>query len=434
LLRLVFLAAFGGLDEDIHDSMSDQYIYLDVGRNLAKGEGFSVSADTWIADAGKQTSIVPPLYPLFVALCFRAFGKSLIPIRLLQVFLSLVVVIVACLVGCGLFNQRTGVIAGLVTATYPALVMYVRPIMAEGLFFPLLALLVWITYKLDREVPPRWLYPAWGLVGGLAILTRTEVVLLVGLIFFYLAYRKLQKAGVFKLRAFLMLLSALLFILLPYALYNYSVHHKLSPIPNAKWKLWDHTWWTEMRDHPEWQGVSLPERQIVPDWEKRTESERDAYLGRMAIQFICENPRIYIAQRAKRLFWSYPLLPLEEIPMSLGNKGSVARPDGYQYGPTSLDDVVKYVTPIEEVRVWLFRVTLVLAVGGLILVAFRKQQNAYWLILVLLWNAVHSAAFVGSERLRLQIDAYLIVLAAFFVDRLIVHLGRRKVLVPLNRV
>jgi hypothetical protein len=120
--------------------------------------------------------------------------------------------------------------------------------------------------------------------------------------------------------------------------------------------------------------------------------------------------------------------------MSLGNKGSVARPDGYQYGPTSLDDVVKYVTPIEEVRVWLFRVTLVLAVGGLILVAFRKQQNAYWLILVLLWNAVHSAAFVGSERLRLQIDAYLIVLAAFFVDRLIVHLGRRKVLVPLNRV
>jgi hypothetical protein len=52
----------------------------------------------------------------------------------------------------------------------------------------------------------------------------------------------------------------------------------------------------------------------------------------------------------------------------------------------------------------------------------------------LLWNAVHSAAFVGSERLRLQIDAYLIVLAAFFVDRLIVHLGRRKVLVPLNRV
>ena len=86
--------------------------------------------------------------------------------------------------------------------------------------------------------------------------------------------------------------------------------------------------------------------------------------------------------------------------------------------------MVKYVTPVEKVRVWLFRVTLVLALGGLILVAFRRRQSAYWLILVLLWNAFHSAAFVGSERLRLQIDAYLIVLAAFFVDRLIVFLRR----------
>ncbi len=426
LARLVFLLAFGGLDENIHDSMSDQHMYLDIARNLAEGRGFSVSTATWIADAGKETSIVPPLYPLLVALCYKVFGESLVPVRLLQVLLSLIVVIVVYLVGCYVSNQRTGAIAGIATAIYPALVMYVRPIMSEAIFFPLVALLGWTTCQLDQDSPPIGLYLVWGLVAGLAILTRTEIVLLVGLLLFYLIYHQLQKANTVRFVPFVMLLLTLSLSLFPYALYNYSAHGDFSPLPNAKWKLWDHTWWAEMRNHSEWQSVSLPERQIVPDWEGLTESERDTYLWSMGIQFIYENPGIYFTQRVKRLFWSYPLIPLEEIPPPFGNKVSSARPDGYQYGPTSLDDVVRYITPAEKARVWFFRLVIVLAVGGIICVLFQRQRNAYWLILILFWNAFHSMVFVGSERLRLQIDAFLIVLAAYFLDYLIVSLRTTK--------
>jgi hypothetical protein len=67
----------------------------------------------------------------------------------------------------------------------------------------------------------------------------------------------------------------------------------------------------------------------------------------------------------------------------------------------------------------------VLAVGGVFLLLCRKERNQYWLILILLWNVAHAMAFVGSERLRLQIDPYLILLAAFFVEHLVARYERR---------
>src|SRR5262249_49804114 len=136
MMRLALLLALGGLDENLYDSMADQYTYLDIARSLAAGKGFSVSTDTWLANAGAQTSIFPPLYPLFVALSFHIFGESLVPIRLLHVLLSLIVVIAVYGIGLCLFDKRTAIIAGLMTALYPALAIYVRPIMSEGLFYP----------------------------------------------------------------------------------------------------------------------------------------------------------------------------------------------------------------------------------------------------------------------------------------------------------
>ena len=44
-VRLVYLLVFGGLDNEIHDSLSDQYIYLDIAGNLAAGNGFTVSTE-----------------------------------------------------------------------------------------------------------------------------------------------------------------------------------------------------------------------------------------------------------------------------------------------------------------------------------------------------------------------------------------------------
>src|SRR5262249_33049617 len=88
VLRLAYLALFGGLDGVIHDSFEDQYLYLDIARNVASGKGFVTSTDLWVATAGQPSSLVAPAYPVTLALIFRLTGESLIIVRLLQVLVS----------------------------------------------------------------------------------------------------------------------------------------------------------------------------------------------------------------------------------------------------------------------------------------------------------------------------------------------------------
>jgi 4-amino-4-deoxy-L-arabinose transferase-like glycosyltransferase len=413
--RVIFLLVFGGFDQAIHDSMADQNIYIDIARNLANGHGFTVSSSIWVANVGAPTSIVPPLYPLFLAGVFKIFGENLIIVRLLHVLLSLVTVAVVYILGDSMFNRRTAVIAATLCAIYPALVMYVRPIMSESLFFALVALLILTTYYLSLPSPPNWLFAAWGLLAGLAVLTRTEAALLAGLLFLYLLVIRLLKLTSTRLAVFIIPVVTFALVMLPYGFYNLSAHGTFSLSPNAKWKFWDHTWLAYNRNLPEWQGVQFPETRIVPDWESKTEAERDAYLWDMALRFVLDNPVEFLKQRAQRLLGSYPLIPREEFAPPLGTKGTVDKSADYPYGATGLDDYVYYTTPAEKLRVWLFRITAFMAVIGAFL-AIRRQRYTYLLLLIVLWNIGHSMIFVGSERLRLQIDAYLILLAAVFID------------------
>jgi asparagine N-glycosylation enzyme membrane subunit Stt3 len=57
----------------------------------------------------------------------------------------------------------------------------------------------------------------------------------------------------------------------------------------------------------------------------------------------------------------------------------------------------------------------VLGLFGLILMIKHRRSDAYWLVLFLVWNVAHTMAFVGSERLRLQIDPIVAVLASSFI-------------------
>jgi 4-amino-4-deoxy-L-arabinose transferase-like glycosyltransferase len=423
--RVLFLLAFGGFDQEIHDSMADQNIYIDIAHNLANGDGFTVSTDIWIAHAGTPTSIVPPLYPLFLAGIFQVFGENLIIVRLLHILLSLVVIAVVYILGDSLFNRRTSVIAAALCAIYPALLMVVRPIMSENLFFAFVALLVLTSYYLSRPSPRTWLYAAWGVLAGLAILTRTEASILAGLLFLYLLVMRVLKFNTLRPAVFAIPLVALALVMLPYGFYNLSAHGNFSLSPNAKWKFWDHTWLAYNRDIPEWQGVQFPEKQVVPDWDVKTEAERDAYLWDMAVRFVLDNPAEFLKQRAVRLLGSYPLIPREEFAPPLGTKGTLDKSADYPYGATGLDDYVYYTTPVEKLRVWLFRVTMLVAVIGTFL-AIRRQHYTYLLLLIVLWNIGHSMIFVGSERLRLQIDAYLILLAAVFIDWLWTRIITRR--------
>jgi 4-amino-4-deoxy-L-arabinose transferase-like glycosyltransferase len=431
IVRVGFLAIFGGFDQKLYDSITDQETYIDIAHNLASGNGFETSAQTWIDNENTPTSIMPPLFPMMLAASFKLFGETLVAVRIISILLSLIVLISIYLLSNELFGQLTATITGVIWVFYPTLVMYVRPIMSETLFLPFIALLVLCTYYIGKPNSRWWLYLIWGVIAGLGILTRTEMAFLLPILLFYILVRKFiewvpSRNRYGKLFASIAVPTVVtLAVLVPYGFYNQSAHGVFSLLPNAKWKLWDHTWWAAHRDLPLWNLITRPEIIVVPNWNQKTEVERDAYLWDMAITFVKNNPQEFLAQRVQRLLWSYPVLPREEFSPPFGTKKTSVSANN-EPSSTSLDDVVPYDTLAQKVRVWGFRIVFLLAVLGTFLILRKRQYAALLTCLVVLWNLGHSMLFVGSERLRSQIDPYLIVLAASYVSYLWLTFKSRK--------
>jgi hypothetical protein len=409
VVRLIYLWWTGGLGDRLLDSMADQGLYLDLARNMAAGQGMVTSNDVWVATAGRPTSIMPPLYPFALSLAFRVSEQQgMLVARLVQAALSAVVANLALAIGARAFGTRTGRLAGTATALYPALVMYSRPLMSESLFLPLLAGLVLVSLGLLRPDAGTPRFALWGCLAGLGILARTELLLLVLPMAVIIGTLRCRAGAARAARGWTTAGVLLVLVLAPFAWHNHRAHGTPSPLPTKRWVFWDQTWWREMRTHPEWRGVALPERRLVAGWGGLAERERDRALWNIAWRFVLDHPRVVLTQRVAQLLWAYPLIP-RELARDFGAA------DGRAFGPTSLDDAVRYVTAAERVRVWAFRAIFLMAVPGAWWALRARRDPALVLLAVLGWNVTHTMLAVGSERLRVQIDVLLIVLASVLV-------------------
>jgi 4-amino-4-deoxy-L-arabinose transferase-like glycosyltransferase len=412
--RVGFLFIFGGFDHEIHDSMSDQFIYIDIGQNLAAGKGFVTSVDTFLADAGELTSISPPLYPYFLAGVFAIFGKNFIAVRLIHILLSFVVVAITYWLGKEIFSENIGRGAGILIAVHPAYIMYVRPIMSESIFFALVAFMALTAYLILKHPKKYFYYIAFGFVSGLGFLTRTEALVGMAVLLVYIALTQLLEK---RLHWVQLGMTVVVFgiLLVPVTVFNYQVHGSISPFPNKRWNVWNYTWWDQMKVRPEWQDVALPERLVVPDYDQKTELERDLYLYKIGIEWIRANPESFVYNRFKYFHHAYPILPREALPPPIGTKGYAEPPDGYMYGPDSLDDIVHYLTPVERLRGWIFRLLLILSIPAVYLLLKNREKKSLVLLVILLWNMAHVFLLVGQERFRYQVEWIYIILAVYSI-------------------
>jgi 4-amino-4-deoxy-L-arabinose transferase-like glycosyltransferase len=424
--RAGFMILWGGFDNEIHDSMSDQYFYIDIGQNLADGKGFITSVDTFLADAGKLTSITPPLYPYFLAGVFSFFGKNLVVVRLIHILLSFVVVTITYWLGKQLFSESVGQISGMLVAIHPAYVMYVRPIMSEGIFFVLVSLMALTAYLITQHPKNTYYYLAFGFVSGLGFLARSEALVGMALLMAFFAFKQFRDRS---LQWGQLALACAVFgaLLVPITIYNYRVHGNISPFPNKRWLIWNYTWLDQMRDTPEWKGVNLPERYVIPDYSKKTELERDQYLSDLATTWIKANPVRFLYNRIKFFHHAYPVLPREELPPPYGSKGLNLKPDGYQYGPSSLDDVVMYLTPLEKQRGWIFRLLIALSIPAIFLLIKNRAEKTYFFLIILLWNVVSVFFFVGQERFRYQVEWVYVILSVYSVAHVVSAIKQYKI-------
>lgn len=158
-LRLIYLA-------DVSDSPTflipivDSEIYDRAARSLAEGQGFT-----------EAFFYQPFFYPFVLSLLYRAFGSSVVIVKILQSILGAITCGAVCAYGSRVFDRRTGVAAGAITALCGPLVFFDGELLATCWAALWSILLVWLFTVAERSSSPR-LFFVLGLCGAVAIITR----------------------------------------------------------------------------------------------------------------------------------------------------------------------------------------------------------------------------------------------------------------------
>ena len=156
---------------------NDPADYHRLAVSLAGGHGFGT---TVVAPGGGPTAFRPPLWPLFLAGIYAVVGNHVVVARAVEIVLGLLTV---ALVGALAFRletstgrdgRRTALLAMVLAAVYPPLLLAGGSLLSESLSLPLelgSLLAAWVASGARR--PMRWCALA-GLLCGLDILCRPD--------------------------------------------------------------------------------------------------------------------------------------------------------------------------------------------------------------------------------------------------------------------
>jgi 4-amino-4-deoxy-L-arabinose transferase-like glycosyltransferase len=137
--------------------------------SIASGHGFPT---TVIATAGTPSAFRPPGYPFTLGGLYAVLGRHPQAGRALSALLGVAAVVLLAHLARGLWDERTGLLAGAIAAVYPPLVDLNASLLSEALFVPVeLAFALALLALARRPGSVRWALAA-GALAALAALTR----------------------------------------------------------------------------------------------------------------------------------------------------------------------------------------------------------------------------------------------------------------------
>lgn len=141
-----------------------------IARNLLAGHGFAMTWDSPFC----PTTVRTPLYPLFLAGVYRAWGFDPARAVLAQVLLEVVTTALVIRLGREIGSRRVGTLAGLLYALNGTTQRYTGALFAETLLLPALAAALCISVRAIRS-PKRTHTAAAGVLWGIALLVKPNL-------------------------------------------------------------------------------------------------------------------------------------------------------------------------------------------------------------------------------------------------------------------
>ena len=174
---------------EIDDSPFVSVLMADAARYDAWAQEIA-GGDWW----GRETFYQAPLYPYFLAACYRIVGRDLLLVRVIQIVLGAAGCVLLALAGRSFLSPRIGVLAGALLAIYPPAIFFDLLMQKASLANFLLLLLLALLGRLhegSRRTPgiPRASLAAAGAVLGCLALTRENTRVLYAVIVPWLLIR-----------------------------------------------------------------------------------------------------------------------------------------------------------------------------------------------------------------------------------------------------
>jgi hypothetical protein len=285
---------------------NDELEYLQLGRSLARGEGFAyASAGTdQPASAGFGRA---PLYPLFVSIVSHITSPAtLVPaMKIAQSLLGAVAVWLIALVAQGAAGSRAGDLAAWLAGLYPPLVWLPAFMLSEPLYMVLALANVLLVQaalqprRVEAGLQPGVIVCLAGVLAGLAALTRPSHVFFLALVAVWLLSRRRWTAcAVFVLGAAL--------TIAPWTIRNYFAYGRPVLIASEG----GITFWTG--NHPLSPGegdmaanpaIKLDSRRLRASHPGLTEEQLEPIYYREALRTIAAHPIWWLGLEARKFFY-----------------------------------------------------------------------------------------------------------------------------------
>ncbi len=164
--------------------VGDAHTYHLLGRVIAGGHGY-IRPNEFVADGSViPTAEFPPAYPLVLGALDLVGVDQPTGQRLAGAVIGGITIVVVGLLGAAVAGRAVGAVAAWIAALYPQLVVFDGSLLSEGPYalFVSTALLCVVRARTAGDATrARW-WAAAGLAIGLAVLTRSEAILLVPLL------------------------------------------------------------------------------------------------------------------------------------------------------------------------------------------------------------------------------------------------------------
>lgn len=353
---------------------ADPITYDQIARNIAAGRGFSGASFYYPPGSDVPTAFWDALYPYFLATIYTVAGHSIATVRVAQALLGALAVWLTCWIGDRLAGRRVGLTAAAVSAFYPFFIYYAAQLLTETLFMALMLGVFAAALKAERAPRVPW-HALLGVLVGLASLCRAEAFYVGLALVAWSAWRAgADVPGRLRMAAAGLICVAL--VMAPWVVRNQlTFGAPILTTTKLGYNLYKYY-------HPTMTADQTVRTVPFPDLEGLSEPQREKVMRDAAIGFMAADPARTAWFMLNKLALLFKLTPSNDV--------------NQRYALVSLLS---------------YGALLPFMAAGLLLAIRRGGQWAPLAGYVLFSVATKAAVFAGI-RLRMQIEPFLILLAA----------------------